>query len=186
MVTQAKPHVFTVADYHRMGEAGILDADSRVELIEGEIVDMPPMVDGHRSVVIQLNDLLVRLLHRKAVISPQCSVRLSDISEPEPDFAVLRWRDDAYARKTPLPEDILLLIEVSDTTLAYDRDRKASFYARAGVPEYWIVDVGGRSIIVFREPTEAGYSSVTTIAASQRVSPQAFHELTVSPSDIVL
>ena len=149
---------FTVHDYHRMGEAGILHEDDRVELIEGEIVEMAAIGTRHFNCVNRLNRLLVRAVGDDAIVSVQNPVRLSEDTEPQPDLAVLRPRD--YFESLPGPEDVLFLIEVSDTTLAYERNLKLPLYARAGVPEVWIVDLANETIERYTEPSESGYRRV--------------------------
>ena len=129
---------FTVHEYHRMAEAGILHEDDRVELIEGELVEMAAIGSRHFTCVNTLNHLLVRKIEDAAIVSVQNPVRLDEDNEPEPDLAVLRIRD--YRDSLPGPEDVLLMIEVSGTTLSYDRNVKLPPYARSGIPEVWIVD----------------------------------------------
>ncbi len=133
---------FTVHDYHRMGEAGILHEDDRVELIEGELVEMAAIGTRHLTCVNGLTRMLVRGVGDEAIVSVQNPVRLDEHSEPQPDLTVLRMRD--YRESLPVPEDVLLLIEVSDTTLAYDRGVKLPLYARSGIREVWIVDLRAR------------------------------------------
>jgi Uma2 family endonuclease len=143
---------FTVHDYHRMAEAGILHEDDRVELIEGEVVEMAPIGARHFTCVNTLTRLLVQSVGDEAIVSVQNPVRLDERTEPQPDLAVIRARD--YRDSLPGPGDALLLIEVSDTTLAYDRDVKLPLYARAGIPEVWIVDLG--NVIVERHTDPSG------------------------------
>ena len=142
---------FTVHEYHRMAEVGILHEDDRVELIDGEIVQMNPIGSRHAMCVIRLNRMLVPLLGEEAFVSPQNPVRLSERLEPQPDLAVLRVRD--YTGSLPGPEDVLVLIEVSDTSLTYDRDVKLPLYAGAGIPEVFIVDLAGEAIERHTEPS---------------------------------
>lgn len=136
--------LFTVHDYHRMAEAGILHEDDRIELIEGELVEMAAIGSRHFTCVNTLNHLLVRSLGDEYIVSVQNPIRLNDRNEPEPDLAVIRTRD--YREALPGPEDVLLLIEVSDTTLSYDRNVKLPLYARSGIPEVWIVDLTGETV----------------------------------------
>jgi len=169
-----------------MGEAGILRAEDRVELIvEGEIVDLAPIGKGHHSAVDRLNELLVRRLAGKGIVRVQGSVRLNDRNEPQPDLVVLRRRDDFYKTTFAGPDDTLLVIEVADTSLAFDRDVKAPLYARTGITEFWLVDVETRTITVFREPGTGGYASVTTARGSQALSPEMLPDLTITPDDVV-
>jgi Uma2 family endonuclease len=133
-----------------MAEVGLLAPDARVELIEGEIIDMPPIGIDHAGVVSLLTHLFVRAVDVRAVVQPQAGVRLDRRSEPQPDLAILSPREDFYRRKHPAPEDVLLLIEVSDSTLRYDLDVKAPLYARHGIPELWVVDLPHGEMHVFR------------------------------------
>jgi Uma2 family endonuclease len=146
---------FTVHEYHRMAEAGIFGEDERVELIEGEVVEMNPIGSRHAMCVIRLTRLLVPLAGEDAFVSPQNPVRLGEYEEPQPDLALLRARD--YEDSLPGPEDVLLLIEVSDTTLRRDREVKLPRYARAGIPEGWILDLTGEAIERHNDPSEGGY-----------------------------
>ena len=152
---EVKRRRFTVHDYHRMGEAGILHEDDRVELIEGEIVEMAAIGTRHFSCVNRLNRLLVMSVGDEAVVSVQNPARLNEHTEPQPDLAVIRPRD--YRESLPEPDDVLLLIEVSDATLAYDRGVKLPLYARAGIREVWIVDLAGETIGRHTDPSEDGY-----------------------------
>lgn len=155
----------TVEQYHRMGELGILREDDRVELIDGELVRMAPIGSMHGGLVSRLNRLLVERVGRAGVVSPQNAVILSDFTEPQPDLAVLRWRADDYMADTPTAGDALLVIEVADSSLRFDRDVKLRFYAQAGVPEVWIVDVRGRRLLRFTAPDGDRYLSGETLEA---------------------
>jgi len=162
---------FTVHDYHRMGEAGILHEDDRVELIEGEIVEMAAIGTRHFSCVNRLTRLLVRGVGDDAVVSVQNPVRLNENNEPQPDLAVLRPRD--YAESLPGPEDVLFLFEVSDTTLSYDRNVKLPLYARARLPEVWVVDLAGEAIERHAEPSGEAYRRVEKARSTQTLAPAA-------------
>ena len=150
-------HRITVHDYHRMAEVGVLAPDARVELIEGEIIDMAPIGKDHQSVVDQLTRTLVRAVGDRAIVRVQGSIRLSQWSEPEPDLVLLAPRADFYRSEFALGTDTLLVIEVSDTTLRYDRDVKVPLYARHGVPEVWIVDVQNDALLVYGDLREGKY-----------------------------
>ena len=151
-------HPITVGEYFRMGEAGVLDPDARCELIEGEIIDMPPIGPLHASKTNRLTDLLTEAVRGKAIVSAQNPVVLGDLSAPQPDLTLLRYRDDYYAQAHPGPDDILLLVEVADTSLAHDRNTKLPLYARYQVPEVWIIDIPGRHLDVHREPDGGRYT----------------------------
>ena len=151
----------SVAEYDRMGEAGILGPDDRVELIEGELIAMAPIGSYHAGTVTGLTHRLVVETHRRALVSVQNPIRLDDHNEPQPDFALLRPREDGYRDALPGPADILLVIEVAESSLAYDRTIKANLYARSGIPELWIVDLTGARVLLFRDPSPEGYRDVT-------------------------
>lgn len=180
MHTHLTTRRFTVDDYHRMAEAGILEPDERVELIEGEIVAMAAIGSRHAGCVNTLNRLLARAVDERALVAVQNPVRLSELSEPEPDIALLRPRPDHYAEAHPGPRDVLLIIEVAETTLDFDREVKAALYAGAGVPEVWLVDLPGDRVEVHREPGPTGYRDVTSHGRSTVLRPGALPEIEVS------
>jgi hypothetical protein len=153
------PRLFTVAEYYRMAEAGIFTEDDRVELIEGEVVAMTPIGSRHSACVKRLNDLLRSLLAGGGVIiGVQDPVRLNDYSEPQPDLSVLRARDDYYAASHPGPENVLLLIEVADASVMYDRNTKLPLYARSGISEVWLVDLVKNVIDIYYAPSSGNYT----------------------------
>ena len=178
----AERRLFTRAEYHRMGEVGILGEDDRVELIRGEIVKMSPIGRHHIAFVNNLNQLLVTRLAGRAVVSVQNPVVLSDDTEPEPDLTVLRNR--SYKDAEPDVSDVLLLIEVAETSLRYDRVTKLPLYAEARVPEYWIIDCGAESVEVHRTPTAAGYRDVARLAGASSVSLQAFPDVSFALAEV--
>ena len=163
-------HKLTVDDYHRMAEAGILGEDDRVELIDGEIIDMAPIGSGHGSSVMRRTQAIVLAALGRATVSVQNSVRLDRASEPQPDFAILRPRADFYASALPGPADVLLLIEVADSSLRFDRVVKLPLYARAGIPEVWIVDLQRSVLTAHRAPVAGHYTEVTTHGPGDRLS----------------
>jgi Uma2 family endonuclease len=163
--TWPRPHRLTVDDYYRMAEVGVLRPDQRVELIEGEIIDMPPIGSLHGAVVDLLAERFITVLKGAALVRIQGAVRLGNDSEPQPDVALLRSRADRYAANQPRAEDVLLVIEVSDTTLKFDTGTKARLYARHGVPELWVVDLENRQLQRFRAPRLREYSERTVHAA---------------------
>jgi Uma2 family endonuclease len=161
----------TVDDFHRMGEAGILGEDDRIELIDGEMIEMAPIGSQHLGMVNRLVRLLNSAVRDTALLSPQNPVALPPLNEPQPDIALLKPRLDDYAGSAPVAADVFLLIEVADTTLAYDRDIKIPLYARHGVPEVWLFDLQGRSLSVHRDPGPNGYRQVLTPGTNETVSP---------------
>jgi Uma2 family endonuclease len=180
----APRHQFTVADYHRMGEAGIFDGQ-RVELIEGEIIDMSPIGRKHNVCVDRLAAHFIRGLGDRVVARVQGSVRLNDLSEPQPDLALLRGRKDFYAGLDAGPEDVLLMVEVSDTTLAYDLEMKVPLYARNGVPEVRVVDISDERVIVHRDPGPDDHREVFELRGADPLSPLALPDFSLTADDIV-
>jgi Uma2 family endonuclease len=155
-------HRLSVRDYYRMAEAGILRPDERVELIEGEIIDMVPAGSRHAGTVNQLTSLLQKAVGEAAIVHVQNPLSLGEYSQPEPDLAVLRFRADFYKTAHPVPADVLLVIEAADTSLSHDRDVKVPLYARHGVPEVWLLDLDRRRLTRYREPGEEAYLTVDT------------------------
>jgi Uma2 family endonuclease len=165
-------HRLTVDEYHRMGQAGVFAPDAHVELIEGEVVDMAPMKSRHASVVARLLAALNRAVDDKALVWCQLPLHLGPRSEPEPDLMLLRPRADFYAQAHPGPADVLLLIEVSDSTLDYDRGVKLPLYARHGVTEVWIVDLDNNVVRFFRNGDGQAYTDITA-SETPRATPVA-------------
>lgn len=167
METLAEPvvrrHRITVEQYHLMGEAGVFEPDARVELIEGEVIDMAPIGTRHWSMVTRLNHLLVAAAGARAIVSVQQSLRLSRNTEPEPDVALLKPRADFYAGALPTGTDALLVIEVADTTLEFDLRTKARLYATHGVPEYWVIDVAAGRVHQHRQAQGEHYTQVQVL-----------------------
>lgn len=185
MAVRPQPRLFTVEEYDRMGEAGILGEDDRVELINGEIVQMTPIGSHHAACVHRLVALLSKHVAGRAIVLVQNPVRASELSEPQPDLGLLRLRDDFYAEAHPGPDDVHLLVEVADSSLDYDRSVKAALYAAAGVPELWIVDLACRQIESCRLPGADGYREVRQVAAGGRLAPLAFPDVSLAVNDIV-
>jgi len=162
-----RPHRLTVHDYYRMAEAGVLSPDDRTELIEGEIIDMPPIGNRHAEVVRVLTKRLVRAIGDAAEVSAQLPVRLSLRSELQPDFALVKTKPGGYRSGHPAPSDVLLLIEVSDSTLRYDLGKRASLYAAHGVPEYWVFDLKRNRVWRHRAPTGGQYTQLDELTAGE-------------------
>jgi Uma2 family endonuclease len=176
---------FTVGEYYAMADAGILTEDDRVELIEGEIVQMAAIGSHHAACVDRLNRMLVQQAGEAAVVRVQNPVRLSDLTEPQPDFALLRARDDFYAARHPGPADTLLVIEVSHTTLGYDREIKLPLYALAGIPEVWIVNVEDGEVEVYRDPAGPQYRHRETVRPGAVLRPIAMPSVAVKVARIL-
>ena len=172
--------LLTVAEYRAMGEAGILTEDDRVELIEGELVAMAPIGSDHSGAVNALTRMLVRAVGDRGVVAVQNPVVLDDLSEPQPDFAVLRPRADDYRRATPRPQDVLLIVEIANSSLGYDRAVKRRLYARHGIPEYWIVNVAGQAVEVCRNPVGDTYETVLPLGRGDMLEPTLLDGIAIS------
>jgi len=176
---EPQPHRYNIADYHRMAESGILSAQDHVELIQGEVTDMAPIGSQHAGIVNKLAIALTLATHEKAVVAIQNPVILSDLSEPQPDIALLHYREDFYCNAHPRAEDIYLLIEVADSTLRYDRTVKLPLYAQAGVPEVWIVNVEGKTLEVYQQPVDGLYQQQQRLEKLDEITPLALPEVTL-------
>lgn len=155
-----------------MAEVGLLAPDARVELIEGEIIDMAPQGVAHATIIRRLDRILHGAAGARVIVSPQLPLRLDQFSEPEPDFTLLKWREDEYLSAHPMPADTLLAIEVSQSSLRYDRNRKLPLYARHGIPEVWIVDVAKPLLYTFDSPQAPDQSGGRAQYARQSSTPQ--------------
>jgi Uma2 family endonuclease len=159
--------------FERMGQTGILGSDARVELIEGELIEMAPIGSRHAAAVDFLSMHFARLVGDAALVRTQNPLRLADDSEPQPDLMLLRPRADRYRSAHPRPADVLLLIEVAETTLAFDRETKLPLYAKHGVPEVWILDLDARRLEIHREPDEGGYRRKLERGEAESIAPMA-------------
>jgi Uma2 family endonuclease len=175
---------FTVDEYHRMAEAGILGEDDRVELIDGEIVQVSPIGSTHAACVARLN-MLLSPLQARGIVWVQNPIRLGDYAEPEPDVAVLRPRGDFYAGAHPGPQDVLLIVEVAETSADRDRAVKVPLYARWGIREVWLVDLERSRIEVYRSPSPRGYQDTRVAGRGEQLSPAALPDFSVSSDDVL-
>ncbi|MGH8575763.1 MAG: Uma2 family endonuclease [Gammaproteobacteria bacterium] len=162
--TEVRRHRLTSDEFHRMGEAGILRADERVELIDGEVIDMAPIGSNHAGTVGFLAKRLERAVGDSALVFVQNPLALAAASEPQPDLMLLKARADFYRSAHPRPDDVLLIVEVADTTLTYDRDIKMPLYARHGIPGVWLVDLANKRLHVFTSPSDPGYLESRSLA----------------------
>lgn len=185
MATRPATRRFTVDEYYRMAEAGVLGPEDRVELIDGEIIEMAPIGSRHAACVVALTQLLSAQAGNEALVSVQNPVRLNDLSEPEPDLMLLRPRADRYAGGHPGPDDVLLLIEVADTTQAFDQNVKVPRYAAAGISEVWLVDLGAGVVEVYREPGAGGYATAVVARTTDTVAPVLLPELKVEIGSVL-
>jgi len=177
--------LINVDEYYRMVEAGILGEKERVELIEGELIAMAPIGDGHMGTVNAVNYLLVLAVGERGVVSVQNPLRLSNFTEPQPDFTVLAARADFYRKKKPTPDDVLLLVEVAHSSVRYDGTVKLPLYAQHGVPEYWIVRLDIGVVEIYRDPAPHGYRSVHEVRPGETLDIARLPGVTL-PADRVL
>jgi Uma2 family endonuclease len=181
-----RKHQFTISEWHKMGKYNIFEPHARMELIEGEIIDMAPIGPSHGGRVKRLNHLFSRQLGDSAIIGVQDPIQIRDDSEPEPDLAILRPEPNFYTERHPKPDDILLLIEVSDTTINYDRDKKVPLYANNGIVEFWLVDLGEETIEIYLEPHPQGYAQKRIAKSGEILVPSQLPQVTMAVSDILV
>ena len=184
MHAHAQTYRFTVEEYRKLGEVGLFDEDDRVELINGEIIVMSPIGYRHGQTVTNLVECLMEQAKRRFMVSPQNPVELDRYSEPQPDI-VLVPRTMRTAKRHPLPGDVLLLIEVADSSLPYDRETKLAIYARTGIREFWIVNLRDNVLETFRAPQGEAYTQTRTFALGETAHSEAFDDVAVPVADII-
>lgn len=182
-----RKRLFTRKEYHVMGKVGIFEHQERVELMEGEIISMSPVGSRHSSCILRMTEWFYESggLRGRAHIHSQNPVVVSDISEPEPDLMLLAYREDRYDFGKPRPQDILLLVEVADSSLSYDQNVKLPRYAEVGIPEVWIANLQDDRIESYTEPTPQGYRSTRIYNRSDTISPIAFPDFQINVTDII-
>ena len=185
MQIETTKKLFTVDEYYRMAEVGILRPEDRVELIDGEIIEMSPIGDRHAGCVNATNQAFNRAFQGRAVVSVQNPLRLNRCTEPEPDVVLLKPRKDFYRGKHADGGDVFLVVEVADTTLRYDRDVKVPRYAAAGVPEVWIEDLQNDLLLVYRDPQGRSYTSSRTLKRDESIATLAIPDITFKVLDLI-
>jgi Uma2 family endonuclease len=186
MAVMLRRYRFTVDQYERLAQAQVLTECDRVELLDGDIVEMSPIGDRHASVVSRLTHLFVTRLGNRSMVWAQNPVTLRVVrSMPQPDIVLVRPHADFYASGKPGPDDVLLLIEVMDTSAETDRRVKLPLYARAGISEVWLLDLTTDRVDVFRQPTIDGYRQTVTLERSDRLTPEAFPDLLLTVADLI-
>ncbi len=185
MAVELRHWRFTVDQYERMGKVGILGEDDRVELIGGEIVEMAAIGERHAGAVNRGNRVLGRRLGDRAIVAVQNPLRLPRDDEPQPDLVVLRPRDDDYASAHPTGADVLLVVEIADSTFRYDRHVKAPIYARHGIPDYWILHLPRAALVVLRDPTPTGYKTVRILRRGESIAPLAFPDVDFAVDELL-
>jgi Uma2 family endonuclease len=186
MFAQLERHRFTVTDYHRLLETGVLNEDSRVELLDGEIIKMAPIGPRHAACVDKLNAFLQRKVSRMAIVRVQNPILLNEYSEPEPDLSLLKQRSDYYKQGHPTPDDILVAIEVADTTVDSDRAFKIPSYARAGIPEVWLIDLYNDRVEVYTRPASGLYQEVRIILRGHRFASSTLPQLKLKADSLLV
>ena len=185
MLAEISRKLFSIDDCYRMADVGILSPHERVELIRGEIVNMTPIGPRHGAVVDRTAQTIMRLMGDTVIVRAQGTVALDRLSAPQPDIAVLRKRDDFYAGQNPGPADILLLVEVAESSLEYDRTVKAALYAIAGIREYWVADLQNGRVLCYTAPGQDAYRVIRELHSGDRIAPQLLPEL-VLPVEALL
>lgn len=177
---------WTVDEYHRMVEAGILTSEDHVELLDGQIIEMVPQDPPHASRIDDGGDYLKAIFADRAKVRVHLPITLAPGSEPEPDFAIVRLQENRYRDRHPYPQDVLLLIEMADSTVERDRDYKTPIYARAAIPEYWIVDLKKRQVTVFQHPQGEEYQAERVYAETDSISPRLVPDVSVELRQLIL
>jgi Uma2 family endonuclease len=185
MAAQAAKRLFNFREYYRMAEAGIISEDDRVELIEGEIVEMSPIGTRHSACLDRFIALLGPQVSGKAILRVQNPIHLSDYTEPQPDVSLLKPRADFYAHQHPRPADALIVIEVADTSLDYDQKVKAVLYAQAGIAEYWLVDLNNDVVIIYTQPVNGHYQQSQQFGHGDSLTSAAMPGLALAVIDIL-
>ncbi|MGI8587586.1 MAG: Uma2 family endonuclease [Chloroflexia bacterium] len=179
-------HRFTVTEYDRMIEAGVFGEDDRIELIMGEVIEMSPVGIRHIACVKRLNALLTSRFGPAAVVSVQDPIHLGGKSEPLPDVALLKPKTDFYEKSMPIAEDVLLLIEVSDSSLKYDQRTKLPLYAEAMIPEVWIVNLGNDTLEIYSQPSDGKYGAARTLKRGESFTSDSLPGVTLSVEGDIL
>ncbi|HZO95613.1 MAG TPA: Uma2 family endonuclease [Candidatus Baltobacteraceae bacterium] len=182
---EPKRHSFSVAEFDLMVESGAFSDDARIELIEGELIDMPPPNPPHAASVASLQEALTIALHDRAHVRAQAPLTVGALSQPEPDLAVVRVAKDRYFERHPKAADAFAVIEVSSSSLAIDRGVKLRMYGRARIPEYWIVDLRAEVVEAYREPHDLGYGATTVYRRGDMLALQAFPHATLRVDDVL-
>jgi Uma2 family endonuclease len=184
-ISPVVPKRFRVEDFRKMTEAGILPEESGWEIIDGYLIDKMTIGSKHASTVKRLNRLLANVSGNETIISVQDPIHIDEYNEPEPDIALLKPREDFYAESHPTPEDVLLLIEVSDSTVEYDREVKKNLYAAAGINEFWLVNLPDSTVEVYSSPKNGNYRLARILESGETVESGLIKNL-ILPIDEIL
>ncbi|NOU22446.1 MAG: Uma2 family endonuclease [Methyloglobulus sp.] len=185
VITPVRKHLTDIHEWQKIGEANIFPPDSRIELIEGEIIEMAPIGSHHSSHLKRINKLFSLLVKDAAIIAVQDPLQLNDLSEPEPDFMLLRPVPDFYYEKQPNANDVLLLIEVADSSLAYDQNQKLRLYALHDVTEYWLLNLNDNCLEVYRKPKGEVFAEKTTLYSGDSITLSQLPGISIQVADIL-
>lgn len=185
MSVQLAKYWISADQYERMGEAGVFSPDARLELIEGESYERSPIGSPHAACVKRLSSLLHQLFGGRMIVGVQDPIRLNDFSQPQPDISLLRWRDDFYRYAHPTPEDVLLVIEVAETTVRGDRGVKVPLYAEAGIPEVWLVNLPDERVEIYAEPSGGKYGHTRKVKRGGNARSRTVPDLAVNVAELL-
>jgi len=180
------PHRWTVDEYYRMAEVGILGPEERLELIDGDILCVPRQTPRHSACIMRIHNTWMEFIKGVAMPSVRSPLRIDIWNEPEPDLKWIVWRDDYYTSRHPIPSDVLLLIEVADSSLEFDRQVKVPLYGRVGVQELWIANLVDDQVEVWRDPTPGGFGTSKLLKRGASIRPLAFPDLLLRSDDILI
>lgn len=183
--TAVPQRLYTVEEFDRMLDSGILGPDERLELMDGIVIEREPMNAAHASIVARLTKRLQQALRDRALLWPQLPIVASPRSKPFPDVALVLPRDDFYTARLPIPEEVFAIVEVSDSMLDYDRGEKLPMYARAGIPEYWVIDVKAKSVEVYRDRHDLGYGARAVFLKGRGVAFAVFPDILFAVEELV-
>jgi Uma2 family endonuclease len=180
-----RKHLTDLKEWQKLGEANIFPPDSRLELIEGEILEMAPIGSNHAGHINRLVKLLTKLIPSDVIPSVQNPLQLGDLSEPEPDFMLLKSNNDFYCTRHPNADDVLLLIEVADSSLSFDQNQKLRLYASHNIPEYWLMNLTDSCVEVYRQPHGDCYGEKTTLRVGDTITLTQLNQITINIADIL-
>jgi Uma2 family endonuclease len=185
VISTVRKHLTDIHEWQKIGEANIFPPESRLELINGEIIEMAPIGSNHAGHLKRINNLLTLLVAGKAIVSIQDPLQLGDLSEPEPDFMLLKPNPDFYSSRHPVADDVLLLIEVADSSLNFDQNQKLRLYAMHNIPEYWLLNLIDNCLEVYRKPKGEVYAEKTTLYNGDNVTLSQLPEINIQITDIL-
>lgn len=185
VISPVRKHLTDIHEWRKLGEANIFPPDSRIELIEGEIFEMSPIGSNHASHLKRINKLFTRLIPENLFSSVQDPLQLGDLSEPEPDFMLLKPSQDSYSSRHPFAEDVLLLIEIADSSLTFDQNQKLRLYALHNVPEYWLLNLNDNCLEVYLKPHGEVYAEKNTLYKGDSITLSQLPGISIQVADIL-